>query len=473
MNILFASSEVYPLIKTGGLADVSGALPKALADLGENPRIMLPAYPEVLARSPKPRPVATTHHYGHEIHLLESVLPDSNVPVYLVDCAAAFARQGNPYVADDGHDWPDNAWRFALFCQVVVDVALNRVGFDWPVDVVHCNDWQSGLVPPLLSRFDVAPPSIFTIHNLAYRGLFPAQAFFDLGLPAALWSADGLEFYDMLSFIKGGLAFAERVNTVSPTYAREITTAEFGYGLEGLLQSRADRLSGILNGIDTAVWDPSSDTLIARNYDINSLDQRAFNKQALQTRFGMPREPRKLMLGLISRLVNQKGLDLILEAMPRLLELPVQMVFLGSGEAWYEHALTDLARRFPGSVGVEIGYDEALSHQIEAACDVYLMPSLFEPCGLNQLYSLRYGALPLVTAVGGLADSVVDAAQPQGNGFVMQQPTVIDFIACVERALDAWQDEHFWRGLQVNAMSADHSWHDRAVEYRELYRQVR
>jgi starch synthase len=470
MNILFATSEAFPLIKTGGLADVAGALPLALDELGEKPRLILPAYPIVLERLEKPRVVATTRHYEQDVRLLEGVMPGSNVPVYLVDCPAAFGRPGNPYVADNGQDWPDNAWRFALFCQVVVDVALNRLGLDWPVDVVHCNDWQTGLVPALLSLFDDAPATVFTIHNLAYQGIFPAQTYFDLGLPVELWTSDGVEFYDWFSFIKGGLVFADRISTVSPSYAREIMTGEFGYGLEGLLLHRADRLSGVLNGIDTRIWNPSSDSLIAQNFDTDSLQQRAVNKHALQTRFGLKPDPDTLVLGLISRLVAQKGLDMILEVMPYLLELPLQMVFLGSGGAGYEQSLTELADLYPDRVGVEIGYDEALSHQIEAGCDLFLMPSLFEPCGLNQLYSLRYGALPLVTPVGGLADSVIDASLDQGNGFVLAHPNTWDLVASIKRALDTWQQPDQWRQLQLNAMSVDHSWNNSAVKYLELYR---
>ena len=405
---------------------------------------------------------------------MQTTLPDSDVIVWLVDSKLAFDRPGNPYLGADGHEWPDNAFRFALYCQVVVDMALNRLAFDWPVDLVHCNDWQTGLVPALLSRFEHHPPSVFTIHNLAYQGLYPPQTYFGLGLPGDLWSIDGLEYHGLFSFIKGGIVFADRVNAVSPTYAHEITTEAFGYGLQGLLMHRGTDLSGILNGIDANVWNPATDPNLTARYDAASLDQKAINKQELQARFGLTERPDSLLIGMISRLVEQKGLDLIFAALPELLDLPVQFFFLGSGAIHYEQALQAIAAQHPDSVAVYIGYDEALSHQVEASCDLYLMPSMFEPCGLNQFYSLRYGTLPLVSPVGGLADSVTDVSRDSGagNGFMMADFSTQALVDTVQRALSVWQQPELWRQLQVHAMAADHSWQHSAEEYRALYRQV-
>lgn len=477
MNILFVTSEAYPLIKTGGLADVSGSLPRALLSMKQDVRILLPAYQSVKQQLKGGKIIASTVHYGQLINIVESRLPGTRVKTLLVDCPAAFDRPGNPYLADNGEEWLDNAFRFALFCQVAVDIALNRLSFDWPVDVVHCNDWQSALVPALLQHFAQRPATLFTIHNMAYQGLYPAQQYFDLGLPYDLWHLHGLEYHGMFSFIKGALSYADCINTVSPQYAQEIQTEAFGYGLQGLLQHRSDRLSGVLNGIDTEVWNPASDPYLEHQYNRRNLSKKIDNKLALQQRFGLRQQREVPLCGLISRLVAQKGLDLILQAMPQILELPLQLVFLGSGEAYYEQALSRLAEEYPERIAVYIGYDEKLSHQIEAASDIYLMPSLFEPCGLNQLYSLRYGTLPLVTAVGGLLDSVTDSneqniAQQSATGFIMAEPSAEALTQTLQRAIALYHQPETWQQLQINAMSEDHSWKHSAEEYLDLYRQA-
>ncbi len=472
MNCLFVTSEVYPLIKTGGLADVSGSLPHALQQLGEDVRILLPGYRSVLDKLERVKTIAHSHHYGQGVRILESRLPGTRVKVMLVDCPAAFDRPGNPYLDEQGQPWADNAFRFTLFCQVAVDIALNRLAFDWHVDLVHCNDWQSALVPALLSLFDARPATLFTIHNLAYQGLFNQQEYINLGLPSALWHMHGLEYHGLFSFIKGGLVYSDAISTVSPRYAQEIQSEEFGYGLAGLLAHRAQRLFGILNGIDTQVWNPGSDEFLVSRYNRKALDAKTDNKLDLQRQLGLDLNPEVPMIGLISRLVEQKGLEIILQAMPQLVQLPIQLVFLGSGQAHYEQALKGFAADNPGSVAVTIGYDEQLSHRIEAASDAYLMPSMFEPCGLNQLYSLRYGAIPLVTAVGGLADSVVDYAEPDATGFVIAEFTAGALMVAVNRMLYVYNSPAAWKRLQLNAMSQDHSWKRSAGAYLDLYRRT-
>ena len=473
-RILYISSEAYPLIKTGGLGDVAGSLPRALQKNKQDVRLLLPAYREVMGKLDSTKVIATHSHYGLDIHLLETRLPGTRVKVWLVDCPQAFDRDGNPYVNAKGHSWHDNAFRFAVFTQVAVDIAMNRVALDWTPDIVHCNDWQTALVPALLSTYEKHPASVFTIHNMAYQGVFPAQTFFDLELPNELWGMHGLEFYDEFSFIKGGIAYADRVNTVSPTYAEEIQQAEFGYGLDGLLRFRHDRLSGITNGIDTDCWNPGTDDLIAEKYNRRNVSKKTLNKTYLQKKLGLPVNEKIPMLGMVSRLVEQKGLDIILGSIPKLIKQPLQIVILGSGEKYFENTLKDWSERHPDKFKAVIGYDEQLSHQIEAAADMYLMPSTFEPCGLNQMYSLRYGTLPIVRNVGGLVDTVCDANDETinnntANGFMLYENTAEALITAIERAMYTYHDEKLWRQLQLNAMSRDSSWQQSANEYLALY----
>ncbi len=473
-KILFIASEAYPLIKTGGLGDVAGSLPRALSRNKQDVRLLLPAYRSVLDKISNPKLVAEHWHYGQHIKLLETRLPGTQVKTWLVDCPAAFDRPGNPYLDETGDPWSDNAFRFAAFCQVAVDIAVNRCGLDWQPDIVHCNDWQTGLVPAILQGFSQRPATLFTIHNLAYQGLFPYEDFQKLGLPHTLWSMDGVEFHHMFSFIKGGLVFADRINTVSPTYAREIQTPEFGNGLDGLLRHRKDHLSGILNGIDEDVWNPGKDEHLVHNYNRRNLTKKLDNKTELQKQLGLPVDAAIPMMGMVSRLVEQKGLDIILASMSKLLKRPLQMVFLGTGNSVYEKALKEWAHRHADKMAVIIGYNEKISHQIEAGADMYLMPSNFEPCGLNQLYSLRYGTLPVVRNVGGLADSVFDVTDTdvpghQANGFIIREHTVAALLASIDHALVCYQNQSEWKQLQLNAMSADYSWQHSAQQYLELY----
>jgi len=476
-KILYISSEAYPLIKTGGLADVAGSLPIALTELSEDMRLLLPAYPQVMQQIRKKKQVASCIFYNLEVSLLETRLPGSKVTVWLVDCPAAFNRPGSPYMDSHGQPWHDNALRFAVFCKVAVEIALNRLNLNWQPDIAHCNDWQSGLVPALLHPLKQRPATVFTIHNLAYQGLFDHQTFLDLELPPELWHPDGLEFYDQLSFIKGGLAFADRINAVSPTYAHEILQPEYGNGLNGLLQHRHDRLSGILNGIDHTTWNPATDPHIAAGYDVTSLAQKRLNKTALQKQLGLPEDKKTPLIGMISRMVEQKGLDIILQGMAEILTMSTQLVILGTGETHYEMQLIGWARNHPEQLKVIIGYDETLSHQIEAGSDLFLMPSAFEPCGLNQLYSLRYGTLPVVRNVGGLADTVVDADRTNlknatANGFVVASQSATALLATLENALKLYRQTRVWQQLQITAMNADYSWQRSAEHYIELYQQA-
>ncbi|HEY5604774.1 MAG TPA: glycogen synthase GlgA [Gammaproteobacteria bacterium] len=476
LKILFASSEVQPLMKTGGLADVSGALPAALNKLRHDVRIIMPAYGDIFKKAKRAQHAATLGLPGiaGEITILKKKLPDTRVEVYLVDYPPAFQRSGNPYVNAEGDPWRDNAERFALFCRSVCEVAQDRAGLNWQPDIVHCNDWQTGLAPALLQAEAARPAMVFTIHNLAYQGLFPQETFALLGLPDPLWSPQALEFHQQLSFIKGGIVFADRVNTVSPRYATEIQTAEFGNGLEGLLKHRGNKLSGILNGIDDKEWNPANDLHLKSTYDVETLAQKKPNKAFLQTSFDLPNNPDVLMLGFIGRLVDQKGVDLIIKLIPQLDHLPVQLIVLGNGDHKLERALKELATRHSRTVKCHIGYSETLSHQIEAGCDVFLMPSRFEPCGLNQLYSLRYGTIPIVTNVGGLADSVTDLDDEHSNldaatGFIMKQTSAAALYTQIVKAINVYQDQDQWTRLIKNGMGRNFSWVHSANAYISLY----
>ena len=471
-KILFATSEAYPLIKTGGLADVSSSLPKALAELGQEVRLILPNYHAIKLHAAVT--VRCSFNLGtRTIRLLETQLPDSAVVVWLIDYPEYFGTEGNPYVDSAGNPYPNNAERFTLFCRAVIEIAMNRVDIDWKADVVHCNDWQTGLIPALLSMEPHRPATIFTIHNIAYQGLYGGLAASMLQIPMQLLTADGMEFHGMVSFIKGGIAFADKVTTVSPTYAQEIQTHELGYGLEGLLIYRRDDLMGIINGIDHD-WNPDQDHYIAKQYSQHSLHDKVQNKTALQMRLNLPVREDVFVLGLISRLVDQKGIDLVLDCLYQLLGFPLQIVVLGSGDKGLEHRLSQFALAYPYKMSLTLGYDESLAHLIEAGADVFLMPSRFEPCGLNQMYSQRYGTLPIVRSTGGLADTVVDAlpttiTDGTASGFVFKEATAGTLFETIKRAMLLYSFPDIWRQLQLNAMRCDFSWHNSAEQYLELY----
>ncbi len=474
-KILFASSETHPLIKTGGLADVAGSLPIALSELGQDIRVIMPNYQAIKNCEPG-RYLCTIRVNNCDVNLLETRLPNSEVLVWLVDYPPFFNFPGNPYLDETGNPWPNIGDRFALFCRIVAEVAMDRAYLNWKPDVVHCNDWQTGVVPALLSMEEYRPATIFTIHNMAYQGVFPSSTYTLLNLPGQLWHPDGLEYHGMLSFIKGGLSFADRITTVSPTYAQEIQKPEYGYGLEGLLAYRRDDLSGIINGIDTSIWDPKQDTYISQTYNANTLNDKQKNKIALQEKLGLPVAPVPLF-GLIGRLVEQKGIDLILSCLQEMTALPLQFALLGSGDKSVELKLQDFARLYPDKISITIGYNEHLSHQIEAGADIFLMPSRFEPCGLNQMYSQRYGTVPIVRRTGGLADTVVNSLPESmvngtASGVVFNDAVPAALFEAIKRSLVLFADKPAWRKIQRNAMGKDFSWKNSANQYLALYNEI-
>ena len=473
LRILFAASEAYPLIKTGGLADVAGFLPRALQELGVEVIVALPAYARVLEQL-KARVIAHVPTFRGYALIRESRLPNSKVRLWLVDHPLFSERYGNPYLNDEGEEWPDNPIRFGLFNQTMARVLAGRTAIGHKFDLVHCNDWQTGLLPVYMHQEELTTPTIFTIHNLAYQGIYPASFHVELALPPSSWSHDGVEFHHMLSFIKGGLVYTDRITTVSPSYAEEIKHDEFGYGLSGLLLYRSDDLIGIINGIDTKTWNPAADPLIAVTYDVEHLDRKVENKLALQRRLGLPEDPDVMVLGNVGRMVEQKGIDLILDALPQLVEQPVQIVIEGSGDARFETRLAEAMSQWPDKVGGLIGYDEALAHLIEAGADTFLMPSRFEPCGLNQMYSQVYGTLPIVYPTGGLRDTVVDATEQNiadgvATGFWMDSLSGSALVRAVMEALARYREPSVWRQLQTTAMRQDFSWEHSAKEYLRLY----
>ena len=476
-KILFVTSEAHPLIKTGGLADVAGSLPKVLNEMGVDVRLIMPNY-QAIKTTEEIYYKSTIRVNNINAHILETRLPGTKVPVWLVDCPEFFDYPGNPYVDELGKPWLNSAQRFAFFCRITVEVAMNRGYLEWKPDIIHCNDWQTGLVPALLSlEKDLRPATIFTIHNMAYQGLFPKETRVMLNLPSRLWRSNGVEFNGMLSFIKGGIVYADRITTVSPTSANEIQTADFGYGVEGLLSYRQEYLTGIVNGIDVDQWNPQTDTNISACYDATTLDKKQLNKTALQIKYALPVDKNIPIFVLISRLVEQKGIDLLLECLPEMLNLPLQFVLLGKGDKLLEQQLFRFSKKYPEKMVVNLGYDEALAHQFEAGADIFLMPSRFEPCGLNQLYSQRYGTVPIVTRTGGLADTVVDTLpetlkNKTATGFVFNAPTVGSLMEAIKRALIVYENSKDWKQLQINGMKKDYSWNRSAKEYLALYEKL-
>jgi starch synthase len=475
-KILFVSSEAHPLIKTGGLADVAGSLPIALNELSQNIHVLLPKYQALNITEPV-RHRCMIRIDNLEIHILETRLPNSHVPVWLVDYPPFFDLPGNPYSDPNGQPWANNLERFTLFCKVATEIAMDRTYLEWKPDIVHCNDWQSGLIPALLSFEKARPATVFTIHNLAYQGLFPAESYLNLNLPKQLWAADSLEFYGMLSLIKGGLVYADRVTTVSPSYALEIQTSDYGYGLEGLLHTKQALLSGIINGIDTTIWNPETDKHLAKPYSSQKIGEKNANKIALQEKLALPIDKNIPVFGLISRLVEQKGIDLVLECLPEILSLPIQFILLGTGNSDFEHRLHNLALLHPTKMSVTIGYDETLAHLIEGGVDIFLMPSRFEPCGLNQLYSQRYGTVPIVRKTGGLIDTIEDALPETlenrtATGIAFHDAEAGSLMEAIKRTLILFYDKKTWKKLQENCMTKDFSWKNSAKQYLVLYQEI-
>ena len=475
LAILFAASEMAPWVKTGGLGDVAAALPAALRRARHDIRVLIPAYPALHKAFPGATVLA-------DLPALAPALPPARLlaaeadglPLILLDCPELFARSGNPYLDALGHDWPDNAIRFGLLSRVAALLGQAGSPLGWQPDVVHVNDWQTALAPAWL-HYEGGAASVVTVHNIAFQGTFAAGHLMALGLPEYAWRFDGVEYHGQLSFLKAGLQLATLISTVSPTYAGEIQNAHFGYGLAPLLRHRADALRGILNGVDTALWNPASDPTLAAPYAANRLAAKRENKRALQVEMGLEPDVDRPLFGIISRLTQQKGLDLVLTLGEGITQLPAQLAVLGSGDKAIEAGFSSLAASHPGQIAVRLGFDEALAHRIEAGADCFLMPSRFEPCGLNQMYSLRYGTPPIVRATGGLADTVVDAsdatlADRTGNGFVIDEATPHALWLALERATRCWHKRKVWQRIQQNGMRRDFSWEHAAQDYVALYR---
>ena len=475
MRVLQVGAEVYPLLKTGGLADVLGALPQALSAQGADVRLLLPGLPAILGAVASPQRLAAIGQaFGAaRVQLLRARMPGTQLPVYLIDAPFLYARGGGPYQDDGGNEWPDNLQRFGLLGWVAAQLAQGGLDPDWAPQVVHAHDWHAALACAYLHAHPArAAASVFTVHNLAYQGLFAQHDGALLGLSSRYMSAAALEFHGQLSFMKAGLKFAQRVTTVSPTYAREIATPQFGVGLDGVIRSRGADVSGILNGIDTQVWNPAADAALAHGYSARAMAGKAQCKAALQQHFGLELSAQAPLLGVVSRLTPQKGLDLVLAALPEIVRLGAQLVVQGSGDAALESAFAAAARSHPGRVGVRLGYDENGAHRLIAGADMILVPSRFEPCGLTQMYGLRYGTVPVVRRVGGLADTVRDAAEALANGFIFEAAEPAALAQAVARALECFRQPQAWAQLQQRGMAEDLSWDGPAQRYLALYGQL-
>lgn len=479
-RVLFITSEVYPLCKTGGLGDVSAALPAALRMLQTDVRLLLPGYPQVLAGVKYKSKVAEFNELPQfpPTTLLSarlSLSKSENIPVFVVDCPGLFRREGGPYRDMLGRDWPDNALRFGLLSKIGAILASDASPIAWRPHIAHCNDWQSGLTPAYLHFYEgKKAATVMTIHNLAFQGIFPPGSVVQLGLPASSFDMNGVEYYSNLSFLKAGLYYADHITTVSPNYAQEIQTEPLGFGLQGLLAARSQHLTGIINGIAINEWDPATDRHLVKNYSSKKLSDKAANKSALQQQMGLAVDADIPLFGVVSRLSHQKGIDLLIEIIPQLMEIPAQLVVLGSDHAELEHQLSTLAQIYPDALAVRIGFNETLSHLIEAGADCFLMPSRFEPCGLNQMYSQRYGTPPVVHATGGLLDTVADCtpktlADGNASGFLFHPMTADNLLSTIKRATLAYHNKKTWQRLQKNGMAKDFSWQASATTYQEIY----
>ncbi len=486
MRILHAAAEVFPLVKTGGLADVVGALPQALIDQGADVRLVLPGLPAIVDAVLHQKAVCSLGPLFGAAHVTLRLgqLPYSRVPVYVIDAPYLYRRGGSPYQASTGVEWPDNLQRFGLLGWVAAHLAAGELDPNWVPDVLHAHDWHAAMSCAYVAAH---PPTtaatVFTVHNLAYQGLFAPGDFPLLGLPSRFMAPQALEFHSQLSFMKAGLKFARRVTTVSPTYAIEMATHEFGCGLEGVIRGRGADVSGILNGVDGAVWNPATDTGIIARYTAECAEAdcvaKARCKSALQTEMGLLVEPRAPLFAVVSRLTPQKGLDLVLAALPALLQGGGQLALQGAGDPDLEAAFGALAAAHPGRVAVRIGYDEGFAHRIIAGADAILVPSRFEPCGLTQLYGLRYGTVPVVRRVGGLADTVVDASDhartlgsARATGFVFDHSTASALAEAIERVLAVYAEPAQWIELMRHGMARDFSWTGAAQQYLALYREA-
>ena len=481
MKVLFVTPECYPLVKTGGLADVAGALPLAMTPFAVEARVLLPGYPGVREQLTGVRKVAALPKlFGGNATLTAGRTADG-LEVLLLEAPHLYTRTGGgPYLDAAGNDWPDNHLRFGALSWVGGEIAMGRLG-DWQPDLVHLHDWQAALTAAYL-HFETkpSPPTLLTIHNLAFQGLFGTDTLASLRLPPAALvpgATDSMEYWGNLSFLKAGVLWSDHLSTVSPTYAREIRTPDQGMGYDGLLRARPDHLTGIANGIDETVWNPAADPALTTHYSVRRLPAKATNKVALQVELGLHVRVDAPLFCVVSRLTTQKGLDLLLQALPRLLGRGAQLAVLGSGERALEDGLRRAAEEHPGNVSVTLGYDEPLSHRLQAGSDAIIVPSRFEPCGLTQLYGLRYGTLPVVARVGGLADTVIDAngaALHDGvaTGFQFSPVNAEQLAAALERACDLYADRLAWQRVVKRAMTRDVSWSSAARAYAGLYQQL-
>jgi starch synthase len=480
LTVLSVASEVYPLIKTGGLADVAGALPLALAGEGIVGHTVVPGYPAVMQAIEKSQSHAEVAHteadlFGGPARVIAAKV--HGLSLLALDAPHLYARSGNPYLGPDGLDWPDNHLRFAALSWIAAEIGKGAIASIQP-DVVQAHDWQAGLTLAYPKVGNTRhPPGVMTVHNLAFQGRVSADQLLALRLPTAAFATEGLEFHGDISFLKAGLQYADHITTVSPTYAVEILGRDAGMGFDGLLRARSNVLSGILNGIDTAVWNPATDKTLTAHYDAKRMAGRARNKAALQKRFGLAANPKALVFGVVSRLSGQKGLDLLLECLPVLLAAKAQLVVLGAGDKNLEKAFQKAAADNPGQIGCVIGYDEALAHAIQAGSDALLVPSRFEPCGLTQLCALRYGTVPVVSRVGGLSDTVIDLnemakAAGVATGIQFAPVTIEGLHAAIRRACKAWTDQPLWKAMQKRGMVTDVSWEQPAKQYAALYREL-
>lgn len=473
MRILFVASEALPFVKTGGLADVMEALPRALVKLGHEVAVFLPRYHGVKATSVIMPSLTIPQGLRLRFPAIVNGSVSRGVRYFFLDDEPYFDRPGGIYGADS-KDYPDNAERYAEFSRAAIELAKHV----WTPDIIHCHDWQTGLVPVLLrTSYGDDPgvmniPVIFTIHNLGYQGIFPRSAMDAAGIPPFLFFPGGIEYFGSINLLKGGLVYSDYLTTVSPKYAQEIQTPEYGFGLDGVIRSRADRLTGILNGVDYTVWSPDKDSMIPVKYSARNLSGKQADKQALMEEYKLSSDsPRRPILGIVSRFVDQKGFDLIAEIAGELLVEDLSLVVLGSGEPKYEGLFMALAADFPGRVGATIAYDNRLAHLIEAGADIFLMPSRYEPCGLNQIYSLRYGTVPVVRATGGLDDTIepFDLQTGTGTGFKFKEYTGAALMDAIQQALHCYADEGVWKRIQLNGMAKDFSWNNSAAEYAKLY----
>ena len=475
--LLAVASEVYPLIKTGGLADVAGALPAALAAEGWATRTLIPGYPAVLRKLAEVAVEVvweTPSLFGGPARLLAAGV--SGLQLLVIEAPHLYDRAGGPYAGPDG-DWPDNAQRFAALARVAERIGRGALG-GWVPEVVHGHDWQAGLMPAYFHYGEGhRPGTVMTIHNLAFQGQFPPSLLAELELPPHAWSVEGVEYYGSLGFLKAGLLLADRVTTVSPSYAAEICTPEGGMGMDGLLRARGGALEGILNGIDVTVWDPAADPHLPVGFDVDRLGARGENKVALQSRLGLRPQAGAPVVGIVSRLTWQKGMDLVLEALPRFVAHGMQLAVLGAGDRGLEDGFGAAARQWPGQVGLFLGYDEGLAHLVQGGSDALIVPSRFEPCGLTQLCAQRYGAIPVVSRVGGLADTVVDAneialSSSAATGVVFAPTTRVALDAAIDRLARLWEDRQAWAQTQRNGMTASLGWERPARRYAALYRAI-